>query len=62
MPLWITVKAFPYVLTLFGIITLVRRRFEIKHLLTNAIITLVVWWIFVFSLIMLIFIGCIPLC
>ena len=60
--LFINLTVLPILLTIFGVISLVRRRFEVKQLLANAVITLVVWWIFAFSLIMIIFIGCIPFC
>lgn len=60
--LFINLKVLPILLAIFSVISLARRQFEAKQLLANAVITLVIWWIFAFSLIMIIFIGCMPFC
>lgn len=56
--LFITPIVLPFLLAGFGLISLLRRRFELKHLALNAIITLIAYWFFVIVLVLLYFKVC----
>lgn len=51
--LFSNLRVLPILLAGFGLLSLARCRFEPKQLAINASITLVVWWVFIFSLFML---------
>lgn len=60
--LFLGLPALPYLITYFGIISLIRRRFEKTQLVLNAIITLVIYWVSILVLAMLYFAACSPHC
>ena len=43
--LLIPIRAVPFLLAGFGLISLLRRRFEAKQLIVNAITILIVYWV-----------------
>lgn len=51
--LFINLRVLPILFALFGVISIIRRRFETKHLVINILLTLIIWWVFVIVLLFL---------